>query len=123
MMEQVAVLQKENADLKQYIVELEQQNRWLKERINLGQKQKFGASSEKSEYDFAQLNLFNEAEFFANEKAEEPKLTVVKEHYRKTRLTTDKLPPDLPVEIVECDLTEGERDCLWRRAFGAGSLA
>lgn len=58
-----------------------------------------------------QLNLFNELEVFT---APEPEseLIEVEKHYRKrTRLTTDKLPEDLPVEVVEHDLPEAERVC------------
>lgn len=108
---QIIELEKENSALKARNTELEQQLQWLMEQIKLSRKREFGASSEKSEYDFAQLKIFNEAEFFADEKAEEPKLTAIKEHYRKTRLTTDKLPPDLSVEVVGHDLPEDERDC------------
>lgn len=39
-------------------------------------------------------------------------LTEIKTHYRKrTRLTTDKLPKDMPVEVVEHELPEAERFC------------
>ena len=42
----------------------------------------------------------------------EPSLTEVKAHYRKrTRITTDKLSKDLPVEIIEHELPESERIC------------
>ena len=42
----------------------------------------------------------------------EPEITEVKAHYRKkTRLTTDKLPEDLPVEIIEHELPEAKRVC------------
>jgi len=101
--ERIVQLEAENAELRQQI-------QWLLEQIKLSRKREFGQSSEKSEYDFGQLSIFNEAEFFADQKSE-PKLTAVKEHYRKTRLVTDKLPPDLPVEIVEHDLPEDEQVC------------
>ncbi len=42
----------------------------------------------------------------------EPEFVEIEKHYRKrTRLTTDKLPDDLPVEVVEHDLPESERVC------------
>ena len=42
----------------------------------------------------------------------EPELIEIEKHYqRHTRLTTDKLPDDLPVEIVEHDLSEDKRVC------------
>lgn len=41
-----------------------------------------------------------------------PELIQVEKHYRKrSRLTTDKLPEDLPVEVVEHDLSESEKAC------------
>ena len=48
----------------------------------------------------------------ANLTAPEPELSEVKTHYRKkTRLTTDKLPEELPVEVIEHELPEDERIC------------
>jgi transposase len=42
----------------------------------------------------------------------EPELIEIEKHYRRhTRLTTNKLPDDLPVEIVEHDLSEDKRVC------------
>lgn len=42
----------------------------------------------------------------------EPELVEVEKHYQgRTRLTTDRLPDDLPVEVVEHDLPESERIC------------
>lgn len=90
---------------------LERQVEYLLGQMCLARHRQFGASSEKSEYDAEQLNLFNEAEIFAAP-ASEPELVEVEKHYRKrTRLTTDKLPDDLPVEVVEHELPEDERVC------------
>lgn len=44
---------------------LERQVKYLLDQMRLSRHRQFGASSEKSEYDAAQLNLFNEAEVFA----------------------------------------------------------
>ena len=59
------------------------------------------------------MNLFNEAEVASELTAHEPSLSEVKTHYRKkrTRLTTDKLPEELPVEIIEHEIAESERIC------------
>lgn len=90
---------------------LEQQVKYLLDQMRLARYRQFGASSEKSEYDNRQLNLFNEAEVFVGPEAE-PELVQIETHYRKrTRLTTDKLPDDLPVEVVEHGLPEAERIC------------
>jgi transposase len=94
------------------IAELEALVKYYEEQFRLAKHRQFGVSSEKSEYDFGQLSIFNEAELFADEKAAEPELVEVETHYRKrTRLTTDKLPEDLPVEVIEHELTEAERVC------------
>ena len=78
----------------------------------LNKRRQFGASSEKSEYDFRQLLIFNEAEATADANVPEPELVEVEHHYRKrTRLTTDKLPDNLPIEIVEHELPANEQIC------------
>ena len=91
---------------------LERQVEYLLEQMRLARHRQFGTSSEKSEYDLAQLNLFNEAEVMAAPKQPEPELVEVEKHYRKrTRLTTDKLPEDLPVEVIDYELPETEHVC------------
>lgn len=97
--------------LKTQYAAMEKQLKWLMEQVALNRQKQFGASSEKSEYDFSQISIFNEAEHFADVKAEEPKLTKIKEYYRKTRLTTDKLPLDLPEEVIDYELLPEERIC------------
>ncbi|WP_027621424.1 hypothetical protein [Acetivibrio clariflavus] len=54
-----------------------------------------------------QINLFNnEEEETHNLAITEQERIEVKAHYRKrTRLTTDKLPEDLPVEVIEHKFT------------------
>jgi len=90
------------------IAELEQQIEWFMSQIRLAKHKQFGVSSEQT--DIAQPSIFNEAEANADMALPEPEITEVKAHYRKhTRLTTDKLPKDLPVEIIE-HILEGE-DC------------
>jgi transposase len=101
---------KTNKELTAENEQLRQQIQWLMEQFRLSKHKQFGASSEQT--DFNQLNLFNEAEQTAALTAPEPEITEVKAHYRKkTRLTTDKLPEDLPVEVIEHVLTEGNRIC------------
>ena len=90
--------------------QLKQQVRWLMEQLKLGKHQRFGVSSEQTPLD--QLSLFNEAEAAADLTAPEPEITEVKAHYRKrTRLTTDKLPEELPVEEIIHELPQDERGC------------
>lgn len=70
----------------------------------------FGASSEKSGY--GQLDLFNEVEQLADEYADEPALCAVEKHYRqKAKRGADRLPSELPVEVVEHILPGKEQVC------------
>jgi transposase len=101
----------ENAALKSKVSQLEALVKYYEERFRLAQHRRFGASSEKSEYD--QLTLFNEAEATADANMPEPELIEIERHYRKRkRLVNDRLPENLPVETVEHDLPEDERVCL-----------
>ena len=94
------------------IAELETLVKYYEEQFRITKHRQFGAKSEKSEYDFTQLSIFNEAELLASTNGTEPELVEVEKHYRKrTRLTTDKLPEDLPVQIVVHELPESERIC------------
>lgn len=104
--------QTEITQLKSRISELETLVKFYEEQFRISKHRQFGASSEKSEYDYAQLSIFNEVELLADVNIPEPELVEIEKHYRKrTRLTTDKLPENLPIEIVEHDLPESERVC------------
>jgi len=94
----------------QRIAQLEQQVQWLMSQFKLVRHKQFGISSEQTEG--SQLSIFNEAESNCNLAAPEPEIIEITAHYRKrTRLTTDKLPEDIPVEIIEHELPEGECVC------------
>jgi len=109
-MESVVLAPENVADLKARIIELEALVKYYEEQFRLSKHRQFGAKSEKSEYD--QLSIFNEAEFTAEPTVGEPELVAVEKHYRKrTRLTNDRLPEDLPVETVLHKLSEEERAC------------
>lgn len=97
-------LQTENAQLNQKV-------NWLLEQMRLARHKRFGSSSEKSQYDT--LNLFNEAEVTADSKLPEPALTAVQTHYRKAaKESPERLPADLPVEVVEHRLPAEEQVCM-----------
>ena len=92
------------------ISELEALVKFYEAQFRLNQHRRFGASSEKTEYD--QPDIFNEVEVTADAKEPEPELTEIVRHYRKRkRLVNDCLPEDLPVEIVEHDLGAEEQIC------------
>lgn len=109
-MENVAAPTENVAELKERITELEALVKYYEEQFRLAQHRQFGASSEKSEYD--QLNLFNEAEATADANVPEPELVEIQQHYRKNRrLVNESLPENLPIEIVEHDLSLDEQLC------------
>jgi transposase len=96
--------------LKAEVAELTQKVEWFMGQFKLSQHRRFGSSSEKSEYD--QADIFNEAEATADIHAVEPELVEIEKHYRKRkRLVNDRLPENLPVEIVEHDLPNEEQVC------------
>lgn len=101
--EELQALKAQNADLLQRVDFLLQQMRLARHR-------QFGSSSEKSEYD--QVSLFDEAEATADATAAEPTVTEVQAHVRKKAAQgLEKLPEDLPVEIIEHTLPEEEQVC------------
>mgnify|MGYP002300331867 FL=1 len=93
------------------ISELESRVDMLMEALRLARHKQFGASSEKSEDTLAeQLSfLFNEAEVFAETKAEEDSAVVVAAHkrHKKHTYTLDTIPEGIPTKQVEHRL-EGE---------------
>lgn len=109
--EEITISRKEYNNLIAQNKELSQKLQWLMETIKLNNRKMFGSSSEKTEEESAQLSVFNEAEEFANIRKPEPELEEVKSHYRKKRTKKDRLPEDLPVEIVEYRLNEDDQDC------------
>jgi transposase len=103
----------ENIALKSRIYELEALVKYYEEQFRLAKHKQFGASSEKSEYDVEQINLFNEAEITADVKETEPELVEIEKQYRKRnkRPASERLPQDLPVEIIEYELESDGRLC------------
>lgn len=80
------------------------------EQLKLSKRRQFGVSSEKSAGE--QLSVFNEAEATADPSVAEPNLEEVKAYRRKkSRTAADRLPPDLPVEIIEHELPQTEQRC------------
>ena len=103
----VAELEAENEQLRQL-------NQWLLDQLKLARKRQFGPSSEKSKLDSGeQLGLFNEAEATADSNASEPELKEIKAYRRRTagKIGLDKLPDDLPVEVIEHDLPADQKRC------------
>jgi len=110
--ETVTILREDYDKLIAQNKELSEKLQWFMETIKLNNKKMFGSSSEKTaKEESAQLSIFNEAEETANIKRPEPELEEVKSHYRKKRTKKDRLPEDLPIEVIEYRLNEDELDC------------
>lgn len=104
----------EIAELKAEIKHLRQQNQWLLEQLKIARRQRFGVSSEKNKVtDGEQLFVFNEAEAEADPAEPEPELKEIKGYRRRKagQVGLDRLPKNLPVEIVVHELPPGEQDC------------
>ena len=108
--ETVTIPKTEYDNLCGQVTELTAKVEWFMEQFRLAQHRRFGASSEKSDYD--QMNLFNEAEATSNILLPEPELVEIEKHFRKRRnMVNGKLPEDLTVETIEHDLPADERTC------------
>ncbi|XEQ93806.1 IS66 family transposase ISSwo2 [Sporomusa carbonis] len=109
-MQTQAQLEEENAELKKRVQELEALNKWYMEQLKLLRQKKFGASSEKSKRDDQeQLNLFNEAEAERQPIAVEPDVETIS--YQRKKGKRGENIKDLPVEVIEYTLPEGEQTC------------
>jgi transposase len=97
--------------LKNRINELELLLKHYEEQFRLSQKKRFGASSEKSEYD--QLSMYiEELKTAVLETAEKAVDTqTVSEQTRTKRRREELWPKDLPVEEIVCELPAEERLC------------
>jgi transposase len=106
----ITISKQEYDSLRAENAELSQKIDWLMAQFRLSRHQTYGASSEKSEYD--QLSIFNEVETTCDSNIQEPELIEIEKHFRKRkRLTNDRLPEDLPIEVVEHDLPKEEQIC------------
>jgi len=115
---------KTQEDLLKYITQLESKvkslqaekellNNKLKELLEqaaIARAKQFGSSSEKINPD--QIMLFNEVEFFAEQKAEEPsEEEILPARKKKNPGFKEEKIKDLPVESIEYTLTEEEASC------------
>lgn len=103
-------LQQQNAKLEQQNTELSAKLKWYEEQFRLAQQKRFGASSEKTNPDQLELNLFNEAEVLAVPNAEPEKEQIAYER-RKSSGKREADLSKLPLETVTYTLAEGEQIC------------
>lgn len=107
----VATLEQRNAALEQANTELNAKVHWLEERIRLAMKQRYGASSERSNPDQLSL-IFDEAEVIANSNEPEPTMeTITYKRRKKQPGRREELLQDLPVERIEYEIPEEDRVC------------
>lgn len=111
--EQITALEQERDSLKHQVNELNLKLAWYEEKLRLQQKQKFGASSEKTDADSLQLRLFNEAETEAapETEPEEPTTETITYERQKKRASREEVFANLPIERVEYRLPEAEQVC------------
>ena len=103
-------LQKRCVQLEQENADLNNKVNWLLEQFRLGQQERFGPSSEKTNEE--QLQLFNEAEMEAQALLAEPTVEKITYERRKKQQGHRKaMLEGLPVETVEYRLTEKEQVC------------
>jgi len=115
-------LKSENAALKAEVSALRSENAeingklsWLIEQLSSNKRKLYGSSSEKSVYDFnnAQANLFGEniPVVPAIEPDESTDNPTQRQRPKKRSEMGSKLPYNLPIEIVECKLSDDEQNC------------
>ncbi|WP_159888744.1 IS66 family transposase [Paenibacillus puerhi] len=104
-------LEERNARQEQQIAELTAKLKWYEEQVRLAQQKRFGASSEKTDPDQMELNLFNEAEVLASSGTPEPETETVTYSRKKTAGSREAKLDQFPVETVVYELAEGERVC------------
>lgn len=103
-------LEKKNAQLEQRNRELEAKMEYYKQQFALLQAKRFGTSSEKTNKDQLELQLFNEAEVSSAVLLAEPTLETISYTRKKKIGRVDRLN-DLPVETIHYDLSESEKVC------------
>jgi len=112
MLEQVESLQKQCVSLTQQNAELKQKIAWYEEKLRLQQQRRFGTSSERTNPDSVQLDLFNEAETEAEPTVEEPTVeTISYERKKKQPGQREEMLKNLPTERVEYRLSAEEQVC------------
>ena len=112
--EQVESLKQQCASLQQQNDELLQKIAWYEEKLRLHQKRMYAPSSERSDSESMQLQLFNEAEWENDSPEEEaaPETQKIAAHERKKRQgLREEFLKNLPVERVEYRLPEEEQVC------------
>jgi len=104
-------LEKQCALLKQQNAELTAKLNWFMEQFRLSKQRQFGASSERTNPDEQQLNIFNEAEVEAKPFLAEPTIETITYKRKKQRGLRELMLENLPVETIEHHLPVEEQVC------------
>lgn len=107
--EENILLKQENELQQQQNAELSAKIKWFEEQFRLNQHRLYGRSSEQTPP--AQINLFNEAETEAKPEVPEPTIEEITYKRRKKKGHREEMLQDLPVEVIEYRLPEGEQTC------------
>lgn len=91
--------------------EFEAKVKWYEGQFRLANQKKYGSSSEKTNTDLNQLFMFNEAELEASETEAEPELEKIHKRGVRKKGNKEYLTEDLPVEVIEYELSLGEQIC------------
>ncbi|THF81688.1 IS66 family transposase [Cohnella fermenti] len=97
--------------LQQQVTELSAKLKWYEEQFRLAQHKRFGASSEQTNPDQMELNLFNEAELLATPPSEEMPQETITYTRRSTAGKREEDFSNLPVETIVYELAEEKRIC------------
>lgn len=84
-------LEKEKKSLAEEKAELEAKLKWYEEQLKLNKKRMYGASSERTDSDSEQLNLFNEAEAERAPLTPEPTIETITHKRKKSMGHREKL--------------------------------
>ena len=105
----------ENAALKAQLSEANQKLSWLMEQLSSSRRKQYGISSEKTIYDSKNVQLTYEMEepqglIVVHGEGQEPEIQEAPSRSRpkKRGEMSTRLPADMPVEVIECVLPEGE---------------
>ncbi|SFS45247.1 IS66 family transposase [Marininema halotolerans] len=111
LQERCASLEEQNTSLEQQNIELAAKLKWFEEQFRLSKQRQFGTSSEKSDSDQLELDLFNEAEVEADPAIAEPTVETITYRRKKTPGQREAKLESLPTETVEYRLSEAEQAC------------
>lgn len=104
-------LEKQCARLEHQNAQLTTQLNWFIEQLRLSKQRQFGTSSERTNPDEQQLDLFNEAEVEAKPFLAEPTVETITYKRKKQRGHRELMLENLPVETIEHHLPIEEQVC------------